>query len=89
MAAPCTTVQHIALRDEQAPYRGKWLICSDADGHFHALRDTAADTGKRDVVEERNFGERQDAARFLRHLLLHGWSVYDVEHGASLMDQLW
>lgn len=89
MAARHRIGHHIALRDEQAPYRGKWLICSDTDGHFRALRDTAADATKSDVVEERSFGQRQDAARFLRHLLLHGWSVYDTEQGASLMDQLW
>jgi hypothetical protein len=80
--------QYIALRDERAPYRGKWLICADYDGHFWALHDSAVETDKTAVVEERLFSARPDAARFMRHLLLHGWSIYGQSEG-DILDQLW
>lgn len=80
--------QYIALRDEQALYRGKWLIGADATGQYWALHDTASDPGQSSVVEQRCFKERLEAARFMRHLLLHGWSVY-VQNGNTLIDQLW
>ena len=80
--------QYIALRDERAPYRGKWLICTDANGHFWALHDAAVETDKSAVVQERAFPERLDASRFMRHLMLHGWSIYGHSKG-DLLDQLW
>lgn len=81
--------QHIALRDEKAPYRGKWMIGSDGNGHYWASRNTEVPPGPSTVVEERCFRERHEASLFMRHLLLHGWSVYDAHSGIALMDQLW
>jgi hypothetical protein len=80
--------QYIALRDERAPYRGKWLICADAAGRFWALHDTAAEPEKTVVAETRQFQARLDASRFMRHLLLHGWSIYGQSEG-NMLDQLW
>jgi hypothetical protein len=83
-----TMDQYIALRDEQAHYRGKWLICADSTGQYWALHDTASEADRSSVVEQRCFKERLEASRFMRHLLLHGWSVY-VQSGHKLIDQLW
>jgi hypothetical protein len=80
--------QYIALRDERAPYRGKWLICADTEGHFWALHDSAVQPEKSEVVQERLFPARLDASRFMRHLLLHGWSIYGQSEG-DILDQLW
>jgi hypothetical protein len=80
--------QYIALRDERAPYRGKWLICADGEGCFWALHDTAAEPEKTVVAESRKFQARLEASRFMRHLLLHGWSIYGQTEG-DILDQLW
>jgi hypothetical protein len=80
--------QYIALRDERAPYRGKWLICADHDGHFWALHDSAVETDKSAVVDQRAFPARLEASRFMRHLMLHGWSIYGHSEG-DILDQLW
>jgi hypothetical protein len=40
------------------------------------------------VVEQRLFSARPDASRFMRHLLLHGWSIYGQSEG-DILDQLW
>jgi hypothetical protein len=80
--------QYIVLRDERAPYRGKWLICADCQGHFWALHDAAKETDQSTVVQERLFPARHDASRFMRHLLLHGWSIYGQGEG-DILDQLW
>jgi len=77
MRSACIRDKHISLRDEKAPYRGTWMIGSDPDGRYWALHDTSASTGALEVVEERSFEERSDASRFVRHLVLHGWSVYE------------
>ncbi|QVL54159.1 MAG: hypothetical protein KFB97_07675 [Cyanobium sp. M30B3] len=87
-AAHLLAEQYIALRDERALYRGKWLICADCEGHFWALHDSAVETDKSTVVEERQFAARLDASRFMRHLLLHGWSIYGQSEG-DILDQLW
>lgn len=79
---------YIALRDERAPYRGKWLICSDGEGRFWALHDSAPEADQSAVVEERLFPARLDASRFMRHLMLHGWSIYGHSEG-DILDQLW
>lgn len=79
---------YIALRDERAPYRGRWLICGDGRGQFWALHDSAMAVDQSAVVDERLFPARQEASRFMRHLLLHGWSIYGQSHG-DLLDQLW
>ncbi len=79
---------YIALRDERAPYRGKWLICVDGQGQFRALHDSAMEADQSAVVEERLFSARLDASRFMRHLLLHGWSIYGHSAG-DILDQLW
>jgi hypothetical protein len=79
---------YIALRDERALYRGKWLICADCEGHFWALHDAAKETDQTSVVQERLFPARLDASRFMRHLLLHGWSIYGQSAG-DILDQLW
>ncbi len=80
--------QYIALRDERAPYRGKWLICVDCEGHFWALHDAAKEADQSTVVQERQFPARDDASRFMRHLMLHGWSIYGQSPG-DILDQLW
>ena len=46
-------------------------------------------SGDAAVIEERRFRTRQDAAQFLRHLLLHGWSVGASQGGTALIDELW
>jgi hypothetical protein len=46
------------------------------------------ETDKTAVVEQRLFSTRPDAARFMRHLLLHGWSIYGQSEG-DILDQLW
>lgn len=79
---------YVALRDERAPYRGRWLICADSQGQFWAVHDAAMETDQSSVVEERLFPARHEASRFMRHLLLHGWSIYGQGQG-DLLDQLW
>lgn len=89
MHPACLRGKHLALRDEKAPYRGKWMICRDTDGHYLALHETS-ETGKAaDVVEERSFDERGEASRFVRHLVLHGWSVYEVSGSPGAVGLLW
>lgn len=89
MNTACLRGNHLALRDERAPYRGKWMICTDTEGRYWALHDTAEDISKIEVVEERSFNERSEARRFVRHLVLHGWSVYECINSPGTMDLLW
>lgn len=89
MNTSCIRGKHLALRDEKAPYRGKWMICTDAEGRYWALHDTADDTSTMDVVEERSFEERSEASRFVRHLMLHGWSVYEFSTTPGSIGLLW
>ena len=80
--------QYIALRDERAPYRGRWLICGDGEGQFWAIHDAALEPDHSAVVDQRLFSACHEASRFMRHLLLHGWSIYGQSQG-DLLDQLW
>lgn len=89
MNTACVRGKHLALRDERAPYRGKWMICTDTDGLYWALHETTDDGKTLDVVEERSFKERREASRFVRHLVLHGWSVYECPNGPGSVGLLW
>ncbi len=89
MNTACVRGKHLALRDEKAPYRGQWMICTDNDGLYWALHETTDDGKTLDVVEERSFKERSEASRFVRHLVLHGWSVYECPSGPGSVGLLW
>jgi hypothetical protein len=55
---------------------------------FWALHDAAKEAVQSTVVQERQFPARDDASRFKRHLMLHGWSIYG-QSPSDILDQLW
>jgi hypothetical protein len=69
----------ISLRDCGAPYRGKWVVYNTGNKDYCAMHhlkqpsDHAAET-----IEERIFEGDYQTSRFVRHLLLHGWSIYEI-----------
>ena len=89
MNTGCLRGQHLELRDQHAPYRGTWMICTGTDGLYWALHETANDHNGIDVVEECAFTERREASRFVRHLVLHGWTVDEVSSEPGFIGLLW
>jgi hypothetical protein len=69
----------ISLRDCGAPYRGKWVVYNTGSNDYcakHHLRDVSK--GAPDTIEERSFAGDGETSRFVRHLILHGWSIYEI-----------
>ena len=89
MNTACVSGKHLALRDVKAPYRGTWMICAGTDGLYWALHETSDERNTVDVVEECAFKERSEASRFVRHLVLHGWSVVEAPSGPGCIGLLW
>lgn len=89
MNTTCLRGKHLALRDALAPYRGTWTICADTDGCYWALHDTADTGSTMAVVEECSFRRRSDLSRFVRHLVLHGWSVVENSQPSATGGLLW
>jgi hypothetical protein len=91
MIHACRLGRHIALQDRKAPYRGRWMIATNEHGKYWALHDApAADctdftsNGSAEashVVEEREFNERKEACRFVKHLVIHGWTLCEQQSG--------
>lgn len=65
------------------------MICTGTDGLYWALHETSNDDNSTDVVEERAFTEKREASRFVRHLVLHGWTVDEFSSGPSFIGLLW
>ena len=89
MNTGCVRGQHLELRDQKAPYRGKWMICTGTDGLYWALHETSNDDNATDVVEACAFTERHEASRFVQHLMLHGWTVAEFSSGPGFISLLW
>ncbi len=69
----------ISLRDCGAPYRGKWVVYYTSPRDYCAMHHLkAAVTEPAQTIEERMFAGDAEASLFVRHLLLHGWSVYEI-----------
>lgn len=69
----------ISLRDCGAPYRGKWVVYNTGAKNYCALHHLKQSTdGCVGTIEERTFDGDSETHRFVRHLLLHGWSIYEV-----------
>ncbi|MEO1002696.1 MAG: hypothetical protein AAFX65_06240 [Cyanobacteria bacterium J06638_7] len=69
----------ISLRDCGAPYRGRWVVYDTGNKDYcamHHLRDARTEAAQ--TVEERIFAGDDETSRFVRHLLLHGWSIYEI-----------
>jgi hypothetical protein len=69
----------ISLRDSGAPYRGKWVVYNTGNKDYCAMHHLdVARTESDQTIEERMFEGDGETARFVRHLLLHGWSIYEI-----------
>ncbi|MEX1317454.1 MAG: hypothetical protein AB1Z22_10060 [Synechococcaceae cyanobacterium] len=69
----------ISLRDCGAPYRGKWVVYNTGNKDYCAMHHLKS--GRMEApqtIEERIFEGDSDTSRFVRHLLLHGWSIYEI-----------
>jgi len=73
----------ICLRDCEAPYRGRWVVYNNGTsngGHhycaIHHLKGSKRTTAE--MIEERSLAGEDETSRFVRHLILHGWSIYEI-----------
>ncbi|MGL6133367.1 MAG: hypothetical protein ACRC1L_04175 [Prochlorococcaceae cyanobacterium] len=74
----------ISLRDCGAPYRGRWVVYNTGTKDYcamHHLKEARADA--LETIEERIFEGDCEASRFVRHLLLHGWSIYEITNAIA------
>lgn len=73
----------ICLRDCEAPYRGRWVVynngTSNGSHHYCAIHHLkSARKATPEMLEERSLSGEDETARFVRHLILHGWSIYEI-----------
>ena len=66
----------LRLQDPAALYKGVWTLEDQGSGLVRArhLTDCSLDQPGC-VIEQRYFPAHGQAGRFVRHLMLHGWSI--------------
>jgi hypothetical protein len=74
----------ISLHDCGAPYRGTWVVYNTGNKDYCAMHHLQKPShGAADTIEERIFEGDSQTARFVRHLLLHGWSIYEITNSIA------
>jgi hypothetical protein len=74
-----TALPLMTLQDGRAPYKGVWRFVEAAPGSVQAIHDTFHPNGGPCCEIERwDFGGRESATHFARHLILHGWGLRDL-----------
>lgn len=74
-----TALPLMTLQDGRALYKGVWRFVEPVPGSVQAIHDTFhPDGGPCCEIERWDFGGRESATLFARHLILHGWGLRDL-----------
>lgn len=82
-AEPASLTPLICLRDCGAPYRGRWVVYNNATtngNHSYCAVHHLKSSSKQppEMIERRALAGEDETSRFVRHLILHGWSIYEI-----------
>ena len=81
MPAPLTSIE---FQDCQAPYKGVWVVEDQGVSGLYAYHATFfRDQQTGCVIEQRAFDSASQARSFVRHLMLHGWSLGSLTTATS------
>jgi hypothetical protein len=73
---PHPQIPLLTLADGHAPYKGTWQLVQQAPHELEAIHTTYhREDGPGCVIERLSFVKQDLARQFVRHLLLHNWSL--------------